>query len=144
MSNAGLLNSTIMKLKISLLLSVLLLALTCTSCGGDDEPGSPSLEGTSWSSGSTTSSEILVIEFTSPSEVVGYLADANGNPTGSVSKGSYSFDGSKVSFSDFTVTWVTLREHFVDGSVSGNLMTLSSWWEMGGQRHNSSTVFRKR
>lgn len=120
-----------------------MLSLVSTSCGSD-EPDSPSLEGTSWSTGSTTSSEILVIEFTSPSEVVGYLADANGNPTGSVSKGSYSYDGSRVSFSNFTVTWVTLREHFVDGSVSGGLMTLFSWWEMGGQRYENSTVFRKR
>lgn len=143
MSNAGLLNSAIMKYKFALSFLVAMLALVCASCGSD-EPDSPSLEGTSWSSGSTISSEILVIEFTSSSEVVGYLADADGNPTGSVSKGSYSFDGSKVSFSNFTVRYIGFRENFVDGSVSGNLMTLSSWWEMGGQRHESSTVFRKR
>ncbi len=132
-----------MKLRIPLLLSVLMLALACSSCGGDDEPEAPSLKGTRWSA-DLSSYACLIVEFTSDSEVVGYHTNAGGDVSGSVAKGRYSFDGSKVTFSDFVIDDLSGSNHFVDGVVEGkSRLVLNYWWEWSGTRHHDSVSLRK-
>lgn len=130
-----------MKLKFPLLLSVLLLAFACVSCG-DDEPEAPSLNGTRWSA--DLSSAYLVVEFVSDSEVVGYHTDVVGDVPGSVAKGRYTFDGTKVVFSDFAIADLMGSSHFVDGVLEGRgRLVLTYWWEWNGKRHDSSVGLRK-
>lgn len=132
-----------MKLKIPFLLSILLLALACFSCGGDDDPGASSLNGTRWSA-DLSSYAYLIIEFRSDSEVVGYRTDATGGVSGSVAKGRYSFDGTRVVFSNFAIPDLMGSETFVDGVLDGSSrMVVNYWWEWNGTRHDSSVSLRK-
>ena len=121
-------------------------ALFFASCSNNDEPEKPanSLEGTVWANSFSTSDDILVIEFTSSTDVIGYLADINGDPIYNPNSGSYKFDGKNVTFTDFTVLYFTFQNHFTSAEISGNFMTTKSWWEMGGEKYESTTTFRKR
>lgn len=118
-----------------------MLALACVSCGGDDEPDAPSLKGTHWSANLSAYAN-LVIEFPSENEVVGYHTNAAGEVSGSVCRGSYSFDGSRVVFSGFTLDGV-MFQNFVDGTVAGSRMTLSYRWRMGDLSGEDSVSLRK-
>ena len=132
-----------MKKLLSLSLLMLVLALL-PSCGKEkDEPSGSSLEGTSWIREVSGTNNYLILEFSSSSKVEGYVADSSGNPLYSRSEGSYKLENKTVTFSGFSVKYVTFVENFTSADIAGNYMKVRSWWEMAGVKYENSVIFTK-
>ena len=107
-----------MKKYIYLLLVAFVAMLSFSSC--EKTPENP-LVGTKWFA--SYSDHLMVLEFTSDTEVTGYFAKDNGVYYSGRTSGTYAFSGGKVTFNDLTYRWMYAYYRLQSATVSGSLLS---------------------
>ena len=77
--------------------------------------------GTKWFA--SYSDYLMVLEFTSETEVTGYFAKPNGVYYSGQTTGTYTVSGSRVTFSGLTYRWIYAYYRLESGSVNGSLLS---------------------
>ena len=110
--------------KLFALLSVLIIAMVSfTGCEKPAKEEPNPLAGTKWFA--SYSDYLMVLEFTSDTEVTGYFAKPNGVYYSGQTSGTYKVTGSKVTFSGLTYRWMYAYYRLETGSISGSLLSTS-------------------
>lgn len=112
--------------KFLYILLAIALGITCLSSCGKDNPGSKEpnpLVGTKWFA--SYADYLMVLEFTSETDVTGYFAKPNGVYDSGQSSGKYTFSGNRVTFFDLTYRWMYAYYRLEIGSVNGSLLSTS-------------------
>lgn len=111
-----------MKTIVKLLLICFALALLMPSCSKKDKStNSNDLVGTKWTT--TYADHFMVIEFTSSSQVQGYIATgSNLAYYGGLSSGSYSASGNNITFNGFDIVYLSCHYKPNTGSINGGVM----------------------
>lgn len=81
------------------------------------------LVGTKWYT--SYSDYLMVLEFTSDTEVTGYFAKPNGVYYTGQTTGTYKVSGNSVTFSGLTYRWIYAYYRLESGSVNGSLLSTS-------------------
>ena len=68
---------------------------------------------------------MMVLEFTSETDVTGYFAKPNGVYDSGQSSGKYTFSGNRVTFFYLTYRWMYAYYSLEIGSVNGSLLSTS-------------------
>lgn len=95
-----------------------------TSCKKEDKPQQPqqqSIVGTKWTT--SFSDDMIVIEFTSSNEVIGYFANSGGGIIWDVVRGTYTKSGNSITFHNLTLKWIYAYYELQSGTVSGSVLT---------------------
>ena len=79
------------------------------------------LVGTKWFA--SYSDYLMVLEFTSETEVMGFFAKPNGVYYKGRTNGTYSVSGNRVTFSGLTYQWIYAYYRLESGSISGSLLS---------------------
>lgn len=110
---------------LSILVASFIGILCLSSCGKENtntkEPNP--LVGSKWFA--SYSDYLMVLEFTSETEVTGYFAKPNGVYYSGQSTGTYTVSGSRVSFSGLTYRWIYAYYRLESGSVNGSLLSIT-------------------
>lgn len=108
---------------LSILVASFIGILCFSSCGKENsntkEPNP--LVGTKWFA--SYSDYLMVLEFTSETEVTGYFAKPNGVYYSGQTTGTYTVSGSRVTFSGLTYRWIYAYYRLESGSVNGSLLS---------------------
>ena len=108
---------------LSILLAIAL-GITCLSSCGKDNPGSKEpnpLVGTKWFA--SYADYLMVLEFTSETDVTGYFAKPNGVYDSGQTTGTYTVSGNTVTFSGITYRWIYAYYRLSSGSINGSLLS---------------------
>jgi len=108
---------------LSILLAIAL-GISCLSSCGKDNPGSQGpnpLVGTKWFA--SYADYLMVLEFTSETDVTGYFAKPNGVYDSGQTSGKYTVSGHHVTFSGLTYRWMYAYYRLESASVSGSLLS---------------------
>lgn len=110
-----------MKKFIYFLLVAFVAMLSLSSCEKTPEKEENPLVGTKWFA--SYSDYLMVLEFTSDTEVTGYFAKDNGVYYSGRTSGTYTVSGSKVTFNDLTYRWMYAYYKLQSATVSGSLLS---------------------
>lgn len=110
-----------MKKFIYLLLIAIAAMLSFSSCEKTPEKEENPLVGTKWFA--SYSDYLMVLEFTSDTEVTGYFAKDNGVYYSGRTSGTYAFSGGKVTFNDLTYRWMYAYYKLQSATISGSLLS---------------------
>ena len=103
---------------------VLLCMMGFFSCTKDDNGANNKLVGTKWYS--SYSNYLMVLEFSSQNNVVGYFATQNGVYNNGRTTGTYKVDGDNVTFSNMTYNWYDNAYYRLDsGNINGSLLSIT-------------------
>lgn len=92
------------------------------SCAKDDDGTNNKLVGTKWYA--SYADYLMVLEFSSSKDVVGYFATQNGVYDNGRTTGTYKINGDKVTFSNMTYNWYGNAYYRLDsGSINGGLLS---------------------
>ena len=112
-----------MRKLLSILFAITIGIACLTSCGKDNsgskEPNP--LVGTKWFA--SYSDYLMVLEFTSETDVTGYFAKPNGVYYSGQTSGTYTVSGSRVTFSGLTYRWMYAYYRLESASISGSLLS---------------------
>lgn len=100
-----------------LLLSILMLMVSCSTIETEDNP----LIGTKWTT--SYSDYLMVLEFTSNNQVTGYFAKSNGVYNSGMVNGSYTLKGNQIIFSDLTYKWIYAYYRVESATLTGSLLS---------------------
>ena len=113
-----------MKKHLSVLILFTVTLLSFSSCNKDNPQQEQNLlVGTKWCS--TYSDYLMVLEFTSATEVTAYFAKENGVYDSGKTTSPYTLSGNKVTFSDLTLRWIYAYYKFETASLDGALLSVS-------------------
>lgn len=110
--------------KFLTILFTIALGITCLSSCGKTEPDSKDsnpLVGTKWYA--SYSDYLMVLEFTSATEVTGYFAKPNGVYYSGQTTGTYTVSGNSVCFSGLTYRWIYAYYKLSGGTINGSLLS---------------------
>lgn len=110
-----------MKKFIYLLLVAFVAVLSLSSCEKTSEKEENPLVGTKWFA--SYSDYLMVLEFTSDTEVTGYFAKDNGVYYSGRTSGTYTVSGNKVTFNDLTYRWIYAYYKLQSATISGSLLS---------------------
>ena len=110
-----------MKKFIHLLLVAFVAVLSLSSCEKTPEKEENPLVGTKWFA--SYSDYLMVLEFTSDTEVTGYFAKDNGVYYSGRTSGTYTVSGNKVTFNDLTYCWIYAYYKLQSATISGSLLS---------------------
>jgi hypothetical protein len=108
---------------LSILLAIAL-GITCLSSCGKDNPGSKELNplvGTKWFA--SYADYLMVLEFTSETDVTGYFAKPNGVYDSGQTSCKYTVSGNHVTFSGLTYRWMYAYYRLESAFISGSLLS---------------------
>lgn len=101
-------------------LSGLFLFSSCQTPEPEPQEVNP-LVGTKWYA--SYSDYLMVLEFPSDTEVIGYFAKENGVFYGGRTNGTYSVSGNRVTFAGLTYQWIYAYYKLESGTISGSLLS---------------------
>lgn len=137
------------KLKVMkkiILLSLAVFSLMFISCTTEKEDPNP-YNGTKWTKTYDSSygdSYMYVLEFTN-TEFSYYRADINGGYQSGMSSGPYTYNGNTITINNVRNNASPLDEYFTGATVSGNMITLKSYWiSSKGERFDDEMTLMKR
>lgn len=110
--------------------------LAIYSCQKDDS-GKNSLSGTKWTA--TYSDLLMVLEFTSSSDVIGYFAKENGTYYTGMTNGKYKVSGDRITFTNLTFRYAYAGYELESGSINGPLLTANGVYSMNVDKGNWSS-----
>lgn len=130
-----------------LILIALSSLMTITGCSSDDENMNP-YAGTMWSksyhSSFTDEDYMYVIEF-SDTDFSYYEADINGGYKSGMTQGAYTYSGNIITINNVRMNTTFLDEYITGATVSGNVLTLHSYWVSdSGERYDNDVIMNKR
>ena len=96
--------------------------LCFVSCEKENEGGN-TLVGTKWYT--SYSDYLMVLEFVSKNQVIGYFAKPNGVYYSGKVNGTYSTNGNSVTFSNMTYQWMYAYYKLEAASIDGSLLSTS-------------------
>ena len=108
---------------LSLVFAIVIGVLSLTSCekATPDTKESNPLVGTKWYA--SYSDYLMVLEFTSDTDVTGYFAKPNGVYYSGQTSGTYKVSGNSVTFSGLTYRWIYAYYRLESGTVNGSLLS---------------------
>lgn len=113
------------RLKYAVILMLgLSMASNLASCNKEETPSTPqqpSIVGTKWTT--TYADYVMVLEFTSNNEVIGYFANTGGAITGSVFNGTYSKTNNSITFSNLRYRWIYAYYELQTGTINGSILS---------------------
>lgn len=110
--------------KFFTLLSVLIITfVSFTSCEKPVKEEPNPLVGTKWFA--SYSDYLMVLEFTSDTQVTGYFAKPNGVYYSGQTSGTYKVTGNTVTFTDLTFRWIYAYYRPEKATISGSLLSAS-------------------
>ena len=110
---------------LSLVFAIAVGVLSLSSCekATPDTKESNPLVGTKWYA--SYSDYLMVLEFTSATEVTGYFAKPNGVYYSGQTTGTYKVSGNTVTFTGLMYRWIYAYYRLESGSVNGSLLSTS-------------------
>lgn len=93
---------------------------SCEKATPDTKETNP-LVGTKWYA--SYSDYLMVLEFTSDTDVTGYFAKPNGVYYSGQTSGTYKVSGNSVTFSGLTYRWIYAYYRLSSGTVNGSLLS---------------------
>ena len=116
-----------MKKLLLTLLAISVAILTIASC--NEQPVAPDtptkepnpLVGTKWYA--SYADYLMVLEFTSDTDVNGYFAKSNGVYSSGLTSGTYTVSGNSVKFTGLTYRWIYAYYRLESGTISGSLLS---------------------
>ena len=108
---------------LSLVFAIAIGVLSLSSCEKatpDTKEPNP-LVGTKWYT--SYADYLMVLEFTSDTDVTGYFAKPNGVYYSGQTSGKYTVSGNRVTFSGLTYCWIYAYYRLESGSVNGSLLS---------------------
>lgn len=109
--------------KFFILLSALIISIVSfTACEKTVKEEPNPLVGTKWFA--SYSDYLMVLEFTSDTQVTGYFAKDNGAYYTGQTSGTYKVSGNSVTFSGLTYRWIYAYYRPETGSISGALLSV--------------------
>ena len=110
---------------LSLVFAIAIGVLSLSSCekATPDTKESNPLVGTKWYA--SYSDYLMVLEFTSATEVTGYFAKPNGVYYSGQTTGTYKVSGNTVTFTGLMYRWIYAYYRLESGSVNGSLLSTS-------------------
>lgn len=130
--------------KLVLILAVVTAMAAISGCNKQAED-SNILVGTKWVT-TCSNDEIIVLEFSSSSEVTGYIASIEGIISGNPYKGSYSLSGSSIAFNGLQIKRIYHLYELRSGTISGSILSTSGREKYGenGQWFGWNTNWNKK
>lgn len=116
-------NFCFMKKFFSILFALIIAIVSFASCEKSDPKVSNPLVGTKWFA--SYSDYLMVLEFTSDSDVIGYFATDNGVYYSGKTSGAYKIAGNSVTFSDLSFRWMYAYYRPESASVSESLLSVT-------------------
>ena len=108
-------------LSILTVCAISILSLSSCEKATPDTKGPNPLVGTKWYT--SYADYLMVLEFTSATEVTGYFAKPNGVYYSGQTTGTYKVSGNSVTFSGLTYRWIYAYYRLESGSVKGSLLS---------------------
>lgn len=116
----------------------------CTSENKDINPYAGTMWSKSYHSTFTDEDYMHVIEF-SDTDFSYYEADINGGYKSGMTQGTYTYSGDIITINNVRMNTSILDEYITGATVSGNMLTLHSYWESdSGERYESDEIMNKR
>ncbi len=106
---------------LSIILIALCSILSFASCEKADTKEPNPLVGTKWYT--SYSDYLMVLEFTSETDVTGYFAKDNGVYYRGQTTGTYKVSGNRVTFSGLTYQWIYAYYKLESGTINGSLLS---------------------
>lgn len=110
-----------MKRLLSILSVLIIACLAFSSCNKETPKEENPLLGTKWFA--SYADYLMVLEFTSDTEVTGYFAKDNGVYYSGRTSGNYKVTGNTVTFSGLTFRWIYAYYRPERASISGSLLS---------------------